>query len=135
MSLVPDEYVFAPKMVREFTPLIHSHLPGAFIDSDGHDLTVEYAGAELVPVEVAYRIVRALRGGADHDATKAADWHVRSLQPIRQLPEPNEDQNQTRPIIGTSIWFSQRYILPDGYDETNLKKPRLLAPGMNPPIS
>lgn len=134
MSLVPYEYVAAPALVRKFAPLIEAEFPGALINSDGHDLFVETDGSEIVPVETAYRIVRAMRNGADHDASRPVDWHVRGLQPIHNITDKPDAVDKPPHVIGTAIWFSQSYTLPSDYDESNHDVRTLVAPGALAPL-
>lgn len=132
MTLVPDEYVFAPATEREFGPFVLAEFPDARVSSDCFDLFAEIPGPDLVPVETAYRIVRAMRGGADHDGERPADWHVRSLEPIRDIPEQPGMRTGPWPVVGTGIWFSRSYQLPGDYDETDAARRTFGAPGTTP---
>lgn len=133
MTLVPDEYVFAPATEREFGPYVLAEYPEAKVHSDCFDLFAEIPGGELVPVETAYRIARAMRGGADPDTARPTDWHVRSLQPIRDIPEQPGGRTGPWPVVGTDIWFSRTYALPAGYDEADASQRTVDAPGIAPP--
>lgn len=136
MTLVPDEYVLAPRVVAEFTPLVHSHLPTADLSSDGDDLFVSVpiaADGLTVPPAIAYTIARAMRGGRPPDLAAPSDWHVRSLQLVHRVTERPEHETRPRPLTGTSIWLSRSYTIPDGYDETDTQKTVIHAPGALPP--
>jgi len=132
MTLVPDEYVFAPATEREFGPAVLAEYPDARIHSDCFDIFAQIPGPDPVPLEAAYRIVRAMRGGADHDRNRPADWHVRSIGPIRDIPEQPGGRTGPWPVIGTGIWFSRTYKAPADYDETDLSRPTFDAPGAMP---
>lgn len=133
MTLVPDEYVFAPATVAETSPIIHAHLPGASVSSDCFDafVTVTHGPEEAVDHATAYAVARDLRGGSDVDRTVPADWHVRSLCPHLVLTGRG-DHPLERQRIGTSIWFSRSYAVPEGYDESVLGNGDIEAPGIRP---
>lgn len=118
MSLVPDCYVFAPHTVAETSPVITRHLPGAEVTSECFDAYVTWRHGPDVRVgaALAYRIVRDLRGGRDVDGSVPADWHVRSIEPSVDV-DWAPGRETTRRTVGTEIWFSRSYALPEGYDE------------------
>lgn len=133
MSLVPDEYVFARDTVAETSPVIQRHLPGAEVTSDCFDAYVVHLhGPEtIVDRQTAFRIVRELRGGAEPDLAKPTDWHVRSIGPHLFLTDTGRHPRE-RERIGTSIWFSRTYRIPEGYDETLEGDGPIHAPGVMP---
>jgi hypothetical protein len=133
MSLVPDEYVFAPATVTETSPVIHRRLPGAEVTSDCFDAFVVHlhGPGEAVTRETAYAIARELRGGRDIDLTAPTDWHVRSLEPHLFLSDLG-DHPRDRERIGTSIWFSRTYAVPPQYDEKDTGADPITAPGVMP---
>ena len=131
MSLVPDEYVFAPATVAETSPVIHERLPGAEVTSDCFDAFVTHLHGpeESVEIPTAYAIARALRGGRDVDLTVPSDWHVRSMEPHLLISERGNHPRE-RERIGTSIWFSRTYAVPDGYNEGSADAERVGARGI-----
>lgn len=132
MTLVPDEYVFAPQTVAETSPTIHAHLPGARIESDCFDAYVTQAhdAGDRVDPQTAYAIARQLRGGRDVDRTMPSDWHVRSMTPDVLVTDTGLHPRE-RETIGTIIWFSRSYAVPDNYDENarDIPSPRTVEAG------
>lgn len=136
MALVPDEYVIAPRIVAEFSDLVLGHLPSATLSSDGHDLFVNVPigpDGQITPVETAYAIANAMRGGKEPDRGAPSDWHVRSLQPVYHVTERPEHETRPRPLTGTAIWLSRSYTIPDDYDEADTMSRTIAAPGALPP--
>jgi hypothetical protein len=130
MSLVPDEYVFAPMTVAEVSPIVHARLPGASIESDCFDafVTCAHGPDERIGRDVAYEIARRLRGGRDVDRTMPSDWHVRSLTPDLYLTDTGRHPRE-RERIGTRIWFSRTYAVPPDYDERGGDDGDMAPPG------
>lgn len=130
MTLVPDCAVFAPQTVAETAPIVERHLPDAVVTSecfDAHVVWLHDADAR-VGARTAYAIARDLRGGRDVDRMAPSDWHVRSLTPSVEV-DWTPGGGTTRRRVGTEIWLSRSYALPEGYDEMGPDVERIDAPG------
>lgn len=135
MSLIPDERAFAPATVAEVTPVVARHLRGARIASDCFDafVTQSHGPDEGVSRATAFAIARDLRNGRDPDPSLPSDWHVRSLQPDLIVTN-RRDHPQERERVGTTIWLSRTYALPEGYDENDVDGGAIDAAGHHPPL-
>lgn len=98
-------------------PIVLRHLRRAVVEADQFDLyvTLHHGSDDNVSSETAYAIARELRGNRSVEE-KLADWHVRSLEPLRYLSDYGNHPKEGE-IIGTQIWLSRTYRPPAAYNE------------------
>lgn len=129
-----EQELFIRDTLAEVTPIIRARHPDAEIESDFFDaFTTILHGPEVrIGGGEAFAIARELRKGRDVNHDTPTDWHVRALTPHLFLTDQG-DHPRERERIGTEIWFSRTYALPEGYDETG-DPDRIAAPGVALPI-
>lgn len=87
-------------------------MPDRRFDVDTYDFDATVTVSGDVDVTTAWRIARRLRGGRDFDASRPADWHVRSVSRERDGEVTGCPKGPA-----TCISLCQTFQAPAGYTE------------------
>lgn len=94
-------------VVKEVKEACAEVLGNVVVEVMAQDFDATIVVHDVVRPDVAHAIARRLRGGRDFDASRAADWHVRSI----------DHEEGDGPEAPTTISLSQSFSAPEGYQE------------------